>query len=120
MSVRRPRPTDLATFRDALSDGWSINTSSRWSADNPALGQCGVTALVANDHFGGTILKTRIPDGWHFYNRIDGERYDFTESQFPAAIHYDDELSNRDEAFADTNASQYSVLSEAVRRYIRS
>lgn len=30
---------------------WSINSSSKWTQDNPANGQCGVTALVVNDLF---------------------------------------------------------------------
>jgi hypothetical protein len=30
------------------------------------------------DIFGGEILKTPHKRGWHFYNRIDGERIDLT------------------------------------------
>jgi hypothetical protein len=54
---------------------WSLESSSKWSENTPAKGQCGVTALVVNDIFGGEILKTKLSDGWHFYNRINGERY---------------------------------------------
>jgi hypothetical protein len=31
--------------------------------------------------FGGEILKTHMKKSWHFYNRIDGERVDFTGSE---------------------------------------
>lgn len=48
---------------------WSINSSSKWTSENPAKGQCGVTSLVINDLFGGDILKTETPEGWHYYNR---------------------------------------------------
>jgi hypothetical protein len=59
---------------------WSIESSSKWSSQNPANGQCGVTALVVNDLFGGEILKTKTPEGWHYYNKIDGIRCDFLQN----------------------------------------
>lgn len=37
----------------ALYKSWSSDSSSKWSQDNPAKGQCGVTALVVNDVLGG-------------------------------------------------------------------
>ena len=104
-----------AALRDALFQAWSLDSSSKWTAENPAAGHCGVTALVAQDWLGGDILKTRYGPIWHFYNRIDGERIDFTNSQFNGPISYDDAASNRQEAFADTNDAQYAALSERVR-----
>ncbi|MDN4494350.1 YunG family protein [Ureibacillus aquaedulcis] len=98
----------------ALSTSWSIQSSSKWSMENPAKGQCGVTALVVNDLLGGEILKTILPDGWHFYNCIDGRRYDFTSSQFKELIAYSDIPSHREEAYADTNEKQYNHLKESV------
>jgi len=89
---------------------WSLKTSSKWTLENPYKGQCGVTALVINDLFGGNILKTEVEGQWHFYNRIDGECYDFTSKQFNSDIDYQDIESNREEAFADTNEFQYSTL----------
>ncbi|MEB9972481.1 hypothetical protein P4K82_12925 [Bacillus cereus] len=41
---------------------WSIESSSKWTLNNPAMGQCGVTALVINDLFGGEILMTELED----------------------------------------------------------
>jgi hypothetical protein len=78
-------------------ESWSAETSGQWLPDNPALGQCNVTSLVIQDLFGGEILKTEAPGGWHFYNRIHGERYDMTASQFAAPIPYADIASSRDE-----------------------
>ena len=106
---------DLARFRKALEASWSLDSSTLWTEDKPAAGQCGVSALVAHDHFGGEILKTRFGAIWHFYNRIDGVRVDFTASQFDAPLDYADEPSNREEAFADTNGAQYGYLKTAVR-----
>ena len=95
-----------------------MESSSKWTRDNPALGQCSVTALVVHDYLGGEILKTKYEGIWHFYNRIDGRSVDFTESQFDAPIEYSDYVSNREEAFADTNPKQYSYLSSAIQAYL--
>ncbi|MEM6357317.1 MAG: hypothetical protein AAF844_16770 [Pseudomonadota bacterium] len=98
----------------ALRQSWSLASSTKWRPENPALGHCGVSALVAHDHLGGEILKTRYGDLWHFYNRIDGRRIDFTAQQFERAIAYDDIPSDRTEALADTNTEQYDHLRKAV------
>ena len=37
-------------------------------------------SLLIHDIFGGEILKTHARKGWHFYNKINGERIDFTSS----------------------------------------
>lgn len=63
---------------------------------------------------GGEIKKTKLPDGWHFYNYIKNKRYDFTASQYRERIIYMDIPSNREEAFADTNESQYTYLKQKV------
>ncbi|MCM3238845.1 hypothetical protein BLX88_05635 [Bacillus obstructivus] len=98
----------------ALAKSWSLESSSKWSKDNPANGQCGVTALVVNDILGGEIRKTKLSGGWHFYNFINGNLYDFTASQFGEDIVYMDIPSNRDEAFLDTNDKQYNYLKQSV------
>ncbi|MED1598692.1 MULTISPECIES: YunG family protein [Bacillus] len=105
-------------IKNILLQSWSIESSSKWTLNNPAMGQCGVTALVINDLYGGEILKTELEEGWHFYNEINEKRYDFTESQFPSSIEYMDVPSNREEAFADTNDKQYNYLKQRVNEKI--
>ena len=105
----------LVDFYHKLRDSWSTATSRQWRSDNPAAGQCSVTALVVQDELGGEILKTDVNGGWHFYNRIDGRRVDFTMSQFDTPIGYDDLPSTRQEAFDDTSAAQYESLLGRVR-----
>jgi hypothetical protein len=97
-----------------LNKSWSLESSSKWSINNPANGQCGVTSLVVNDLLGGEIHKTLLPQGWHFYNNIQGIRHDFTAAQFITKIVYVDRLSNRNEALKDTNIKQYSYLKQKV------
>lgn len=83
-----PEPEIYSGYRSvdalasALLHAWSGKTSSLWSRENPARGQCSVTALVVQDLFGGFIVKTRLAAGMHFYNLIDGKRIDLTLAQF--------------------------------------
>ncbi|MEK3817544.1 hypothetical protein MKY20_00090 [Cytobacillus sp. FSL W8-0315] len=104
----------IEKIMNALSKSWSLESSSKWSKYNPAKGQCGVTTLVVNDLLGGEIKKTKLPDGWHFYNMINGRRQDFTASQFIEDILYMDIPSNREEAYKDTNDKQYNYLKQNV------
>ena len=106
----------LEDLRKLLTISWSIKTSSLWLQDNPARGQCSVTALVVQDILGGGVLKTRTDGGWHFYNLIDGQRLDLTDSQFVEPLHYEDRKASRDEAFADTSPEQYELLRATVLR----
>ncbi len=110
-------PSTPAGLLEILSDCWSIETSSQWLPDNPARGQCNVTALVVHDLCGGDILKTEAPGGWHFYNRVEGSRYDLTASQFASLIDYADIESTRAEALAGTTAQRYAALKLRVREY---
>jgi hypothetical protein len=43
----------IENVRDALYKSWSLESSSKWTRENPANGQCGVTSLVVNDLLGG-------------------------------------------------------------------
>lgn len=73
---------DVNLIQAALVNAWSARTSSLWAVENPARGQCSVTACVIHKLFGGEILKTFTAEGWHFYNRLNGLGFDFTASQF--------------------------------------
>jgi hypothetical protein len=113
--VNKVNRKQIENLRTALMKSWSIASSSKWTAHNPAKGQCGVTALVVKELLGGDIRKTRIGDAWHFYNVIGGVRYDFTASQFDGEIEYGDLPSNNEEAFLDTNDEQLSYLRQKVK-----
>jgi len=106
--------SDFAALQSALQQAWSIETSSKWLSDNPARGQCSVTALVVQDILGGDIVKTDADGAWHFYNLVEGQRWDFSGSQFPEPVFYADLPSSRDEAFSDTSLGQYQTLRDRV------
>jgi hypothetical protein len=107
---------DEQRIRMALRQAWSPCTARKWTPDNPALGQCNVTALVIRARFGGEILKTHLPEGTHFYNRISGQRYDFTSSQFANPIHYDDIPSDKEEAREGATEAEVTALTIAFDR----
>lgn len=63
---------DEQELKDILTKSWSQKTSSKWTKECPSCGQCSVTALVIQDRYGGSILKTKVGGSWHFYNSING------------------------------------------------
>lgn len=99
---------------------WSQHTSSLWTPECPARGQCSVTALVVHTWIGGEIRKTLLPEGTHFYNWITNKRYDLTASQFDILLEYDDLPSSRIEAFLDTTISQYHALLHCTQKQLSS
>jgi hypothetical protein len=62
-------------------------------------------------------LKTRLPEGDHFYNRIDGQRYDFTEIQFSQPIRYADIPTTSSEAERGATSSELAALKAAFVRH---
>lgn len=106
---------ELDRLFTALRQSWSTETGRPWRLDNPAAGQCGVTALVVNDWLGGSICKTDVNGAWHFYNVINNRRVDFTMSQFSSPIYYDDIPSSREEALSDCSARQYELLRSRIQ-----
>ena len=104
-------------IRTALLQSWSLETAIQWQPDKPALGQCNVTALLIEEIFGGKILKTGFENIFHFYNEIDGRRYDFTDSQFDSPIEYEDLQSSPDEAWQGIPANEMATLRKAFQTF---
>jgi hypothetical protein len=79
-------------YYDILSDIWCAETCAprmrdKWSADNPTLGQCSVTAFLLQDMFGGKVYGIRRPDGnYHCFNDVDGCVFDLTSEQFGGEV----------------------------------
>lgn len=78
-------PVDLY---DALSQLWCEETCAPrmradWSRDNKTLGQCSITAFLAQDIFGGEVYGMPTDNGGvHCYNVVDGYTFDLTSEQF--------------------------------------
>ncbi|WP_454648681.1 YunG family protein [Bradyrhizobium liaoningense] len=108
---------DSDQVQSALRGAWSLSTASQWTASNPAAGQCNVTSLLVHELFGGVLLKTPLPAGDHFYNRIGGKRYDFTASQFAQPIAYMDVPANRADARSGATNDQLDELRAAFQKH---
>jgi hypothetical protein len=65
--------------QEALEGAWVLDNNPDLTPDKAVKGQDSVISLLIHDIFGGEILKTPGKKGWHFYNRINGERIDFTK-----------------------------------------
>ena len=103
--------------QSALRKAWSLSTASQWTPTNPAAGQCNVTSLLIHELFGGELLKTPLPAGDHFYNRIGGRRYDFTASQFDQPIAYMDLPATRTEAEPGATHDELAELRAAFQEH---
>jgi hypothetical protein len=117
----------VATLDDllaALMASWARDTSgypSKWTEENPACGQCSVTALVIQDYFGGDIQRFAVVDSGndmrHVANILPGGiLLDATAGQFSSVPVYVPRINEtRDEALAwnDTN-QRYVLLADRV------
>lgn len=78
-----------------------------------------IISLLIHDIFGGEILKTKRRRGWHFYNRIDGLRIDFTRSEMDKSMKekkFEDIPASPDETYSYFEEEQYSTF---LMKFIR-
>ncbi|MGW3654342.1 YunG family protein [Streptomyces sp. NPDC005151] len=82
----------LSDIERALRSSWGVDTCApedmnSWRPDNPARGQCGVTAVVVNDLLGGDLVYGEVRvraefTDYHWWNRFHGIDIDLTREQF--------------------------------------
>ena len=78
-------PIDLY---DKLEKVWCADTCAprmrmNWTPSNKTLGQCSITAFLAQDIFGGEVYAMETDNGGlHCYNKVDGCVFDLTSEQF--------------------------------------
>ena len=116
-------PKDLYS---ALWYVWSAETCAPrmradWNEDNRTLGQCSVTAFLAQDIFGGKVYGIPLPDGgFHCYNAIGDCTFDLTSEQFEGKeLKYTGNPEQfRDEHFRKEEKRQrYEMLKQALQAY---
>jgi hypothetical protein len=66
--------------QEALRRSQDLDIKPGLNQKRPINGQDIVISLLIHDIFGGEILKTRKKKRWHFYNRIEGLRVDFSKT----------------------------------------
>lgn len=111
---------------DALSLCWCAKTCAprlreHWTAENKTLGQCSISAFLAQDIFGGKVYGIERPDGnFHCYNVIDDISFDLTSEQFgDEVLEYDgNPLQERESHFAkDEKRERYETLKKLLKEY---
>lgn len=111
---------------DALSKLWCADTCAPrmrkdWTKENCTLGQCSITAFLAQDIFGGKVYGILRPGGnYHCYNVIGDCRFDLTSEQFgDEVLDYD----NNPEQFRKVHFAKeekrlrYEALKKALKNY---
>ncbi|MFR1311061.1 MAG: hypothetical protein ACLSCO_20670 [Gallintestinimicrobium sp.] len=92
-----------------------------WTRENPTLGQCSITAFLAQDIFGGKVYGVLRPGGnYHCYNVIGDWRFDLTSEQFgEEALDYENNPEQfREVHFAKEEKRQrYEALKAALKAY---
>ena len=116
-------PKDLY---NALWHVWSADTCAPrmrgdWSRDNRTLGQCSVTAFLAQDIFGGTVYGVPLGDGnYHCYNTARGCVFDLTSEQFPGErLRYENnpEQFRQIHFLKDEKRARYEKLKADLKTY---
>lgn len=117
-------PTDLY---DALSEIWCANTCAprmraNWTKENKTLGQCSITAFLAQDIFGGEVYGIwRNGGNYHCYNVIGDTKFDLTSEQFNGEIlDYDNNpLQSREVHFSkEEKRLRYEYIKKRLSDYI--
>ena len=86
--VKDARGRTPRDYYDILSRLWCSETCAPrmradWSAENPTLGQCSITAFLMQDIYGGKVYGIPLEDGgFHCFNDVDGCVFDLTSEQF--------------------------------------
>ena len=116
-------PVDLY---DALSHVWCADTCAprmrqNWTKENMTLGQCSITAFLAQDIFGGKVYGILRPGGnQHCYNVIRDCKFDLTSEQFgDEVLDYEENPEQfREVHFAkEEKRMRYEKLKEELKKY---
>lgn len=118
------KPADL--FR-ALNNIWSRETCAPlsriwWSEEKRSLGQCSITAFLAQKIFGGKVYGIVLKNGiMHYYNRTDGLIFDLTSEQMKDQnIDYENdykEQSREDFFIVSDNRKRYDLLEKSLKQW---
>ena len=117
-AVKTPR-----VLYDLLSGLWCAKTCAPrlrddWTEENKTLGQCSITAFLAQDIFGGKVYGIPRPGGnFHCYNVVGDCVFDLTSEQFgDEALVYEGSTEQfREVHFAkEEKRLRYEYLKEAL------
>ena len=119
---------DIRTPQDLYRSLWPLWTREtctermrdRWTEENRTLGQCSITAFLAQDIFGGKVWGIPQADGgWHCYNAVGSCVFDLTSEQFgDQQLDYalKHEQLRHDHFMHPGKRERYEALKEALKR----
>lgn len=116
-------PQDLYIALQSIWCEYSCSPRLRpeWSRDNKSLGQCTITAFLAQDIFGGKVYGIPRGEGvFHCYNEADGVIFDIASEQFgDEKLVYDCSYEQkREDQFADAGKKErYEYLCSELHKY---
>lgn len=121
---------NIKNVEQAINQSWDKDTcypkcADKWTDQNPALGQCAVTALIVQDYLGGEILYCEHTN--HYWNKLsDKTEVDLTKIQFAKGQKIcQDEIKSRDDILnsqsaVDAKTSQrYKLLKQRVEQKLK-
>ena len=103
---------------DLLSDIWCKETCTPrmrdgWSEENKTLGQCSITAFLAQEVFGGKVYGIKTEgENYHCFNEVNGVVFDLTSEQFG------NKTLNYDERYEQFKSSAFKNNEEKKLRYL--
>jgi hypothetical protein len=97
-----------------------------WTDDNPLWGHCAVVSLLAQDYFGGNLMRGSLEGNAkyvhlrsHYWNALPDEEVDFTAEQYPDVKFSDlqKELRSRERvlSYEDTQ-KRYALLKKRFEK----
>lgn len=116
-------------FNTVLPHIYNADTSSHpktWNKDNSAQGHCAIVSVLAQEKFGGDIVRVSLAGteyeniGSHYFNVIDGKEIDFTISQFKNNPYADikREKRTREEILSNLDTQRrYDLLKDRFNSY---
>ena len=110
IETKYPGVYTVEDLYDALTRSWCLETCAPrlrhlWSPEDMTVGQCSVTAFLAQDIFGGKVYGIlRTGGNYHCYNVIGDVVFDLTSEQFGGEVldYSDNPEQFREDHFAKT------------------
>ena len=113
---------------DLLTEIWCADTCAprlrdKWSRENITLGQCSVTAFLAQDIFGGKVCGVlRSGGNYHCYNVVGDVVFDLTSEQFgDEKLDYSEQTEQLREVHfaAEEKKARYEYLKAKLTEMLR-
>ena len=120
--IETPRDLYRALWHVWKRETCAARMQEDWSADNPTLGQCTITAFLAQDVFGGRVWGVPLEDGnFHCFNAVGDCVFDLTSEQFgdrklDYTLRY--EQLRHDHFLKPGKRDRYEMLREALSAYL--